>query len=201
VIPKAHLTHELKSLNDKLSSLPPEALLTFPPLTAKDFAIFGAVIQTYNYIEFNLRRAMSTFSAVGLLSSEQRKRLPRLAGFKLTQAVKEVATEIHRTTGMDGEAESHLEAIQQNQPMRNLLAHWAARRVPDEDYFLLVGKDDRDARQVLGKELKLDVVGTCLVDAKALEGLIGFLEPHERWAAEKASEWYKRYIEQPKRSP
>lgn len=201
MIPRQHLTPELEALNAKLGSLPPEVLLTFPPPTTRELAIFGAVIQSYNYIEFNLRRAMSTFSTVGLLSPQQLKHFPRLAGYKLTQAVKDVASEIFRTTGMDGDAGPHLTAIQQNQPIRNLLAHWAARRVPGEDYFLFLGKDDRDARQALGKELEFDVAGKCLMDAKALEGLVAFLEPHERWAAEKASEWYKRYIEQPKRSP
>ncbi|MGA0602964.1 hypothetical protein ACO2Q3_19805 [Caulobacter sp. KR2-114] len=194
-LPNAHVTPEIRRLNSWLDSLPTEALMAFPQPTPQDFAVFGGVIQIFNYIELNLRRSMAAFDAGGVLPSHLRRSARQLSGYKLTAAVRDTAAEIHRNTGLDGEAVAHLDAIALNQNMRNLLAHWAARRIPGEDYLVLLGKDERDAAQVLDGPLSVDTVAKAIVQASALAGLVDFLAPHQNWLAEKTSAWYGRYVE------
>jgi hypothetical protein len=79
--------------------------------------------------------------------------------------------------------------------LRNLLGHWAARRIPNEDAIVLLSKDENDAMQVGGAYLANGHVKSAILDLADIRGLIDTqLMPIELWLAEKISEWRKRYI-------
>jgi len=194
MIPKPFSTPELEAVSAFVDAQPPHVLVGYQPPTVQDLATFGAVIQTFNYVELNLRRALAAFEAGGVLPSALRSKLARLSGQALIEAVSDTAEAIHAASGQDGEAGAHLQALHAQQPMRNLLAHWAARRVPDRDFLVFISKDDRDAKQALGAGLEGDVIARCVVHASALTGLIDFLRPHELWVAHKVTVWHARYL-------
>ena len=46
-----------------------------------------------------------------------------------------------------------LAIIERRREIRNLLGHWAARRIPNEDAIVLLTKDESDAMQISGAYL------------------------------------------------
>jgi hypothetical protein len=66
-----YATPKLKELQIQIESLPAGEILRFPPADRDMLLAAGILVQTYSYIELNLRRCTDTFAHAGL-------HLPRL---------------------------------------------------------------------------------------------------------------------------
>jgi hypothetical protein len=76
-----------------------------------------------------------------------------------------------------------------------LLAHFAGKRYPKEDVYVFASKSDRDARQVLGRDLGAHRVHFAIAGRSELFELEKLLNGHLAWLSEKIPEWDKRYLE------
>lgn len=139
------------------------------------------------------------FAQAELLAPAIAKRHRKLASSELVPALKQ------GVAGMDGAMEdiasalARLDEIELRRSFRNLLGHWAARRIPGEDAILLVTKDARDERQISSQDgLGGDDVTTAIMDLADLRGLLEHMGDYDHWIAEKTAEWFSRYVGLPR---
>ena len=62
-----------------------------------------------------------------------------------------------------------------------MLVHFAGKRFPNEDVYVFVSKSDKDARQVLGKELTGHRVHFSIAGRSELFELERLLNDHQDW--------------------
>jgi hypothetical protein len=77
-LPPEHRTARIDSLQAIVASTPRDKLMDFPALQPVDHQLIGIFIQLFNYMDFNLRRAIETFAQARLLQG-------RAAGKHMTQ--------------------------------------------------------------------------------------------------------------------
>jgi hypothetical protein len=78
--------------------------------------------------------------------------------------------------------------------VRNLVSHWTARRIPNEDTIMLTSKDESDAKQIRSTYLDTGRVSTAILDLADLRAVFDQVTQIELWLAAKISEWHKRYV-------
>ncbi len=79
----------MEMLEAIVAATPREMLMDFPALSALDLQLIGMFVQQFNYIDFNLRRAIETFAVAKLLRGEAAKSYPKIHGSKVSIAVQE----------------------------------------------------------------------------------------------------------------
>ena len=130
-----------------------------------------------------------------MLQGEAAKKYPKIHSSKVASAVQDsvkatdpAVEDIHETIRI-------LEIIERRREIRNMLGHWAARRIPNEDAIVLLTKDESDAMQIDGAYLGNGYVKSAILDLADIRGLVvNELGPFELWLAQKISEWRKRYV-------
>jgi hypothetical protein len=194
-LPPEHKTARIMHINSIVANTPAAQLFEFPVLQPADHQLIGAFIQYFNYIDLNLRRAIEAFAHARLLQGDAAKRYPRIHSSMVAAAVQDAVRVMDPKLEDITEAIRILEIIERRREIRNLLGHWAARRVANEDAIVLLTKNERDAMQTGGTYLGQGGVKTAVLDLADMRGLIqNELIPFELWLARKASDWWKRYV-------
>lgn len=137
-LPQHHPTGKLRAIESLLDD---EIFRSTENLQAEDLQLIGAIVQTYNFIELNLRRCISLFAHSGMMSSPRSsKNIGDLVVAVKAQVVKmdPYVEDISHSIAM-------LDEIELRRPFRNLLAHWAARRIVNQDAMILFSVDNKDA--------------------------------------------------------
>lgn len=161
-------------------------------LVPEDFRIIGAYVQMYNFIEFNCRRCVEIFALAGLLTGRSRQKPQRTSISDLVPTIKTVVERMNPTVEDIRDSLAKLDEIELRRSFRNLFAHWAARRIPNEDAIVLFSMDGFDQKQIFGVDNPLeDVAQTVIVDLADIRGLIVHMSDYERWIASKTSEWHR----------
>jgi hypothetical protein len=106
--------------------------MEFPVLTALDLQLIGVFIQEFNYMDFNLRRAIETFAHAKLLRGEAARTYPRIHSSKVSVTVQEAVKQMATSVENISETVANLVVIERRREIRNLLGHWAARRISGE---------------------------------------------------------------------
>jgi hypothetical protein len=116
----------------------------WPMLTEKDYTQFGKIIVLFSYIDVSIRRIVEAAGNAGILGDAWKGRVRKL---NITEAEEAVMS-------LDWSDENRvaLTQIADRRGLRNLVAHFAVRRFPDDDAFLFFTKSDRDFKRLFGKE-------------------------------------------------
>lgn len=176
----------LASLTGDLSDL--------EPLTESDFCLIGKYVQLYNFIELNMRRSVEALAAVSLLDSKHTKEPARIPSAQLVTALKHAVSRMDPAIEDIQQSHEKLDELELRRKIRNLLAHWAAKRIPGEDAIILFSKSGHDEKQISGRyTLGVSVTRTAFMDLADIRGMIEHLGPYEVWLAQKTSEWHHRY--------
>jgi hypothetical protein len=123
------------------------------------------------------------------------QRYPKIHSSEVAEAVQQSIKAMDSSIEDIQEALRVLYIIERRREFRNLLGHWAARRIPNEDAIVLLTKNENDAMQTGGAFLGSGHVKSAIMDLADLRGiLINELIPFELWLANKAGEWRARYI-------
>jgi hypothetical protein len=128
-------TQKIQQLQTQIDALPPGEMLRFPGPDQDMLLATGVLVQTYNYIELNLRRCVEAFVHANLLpeSSWVGPQAKLLQSTRLVEAVKKALV---RMTPVPADLQDwtvKLDEISLRWSMRHMFAHWALRRVPNED--------------------------------------------------------------------
>jgi hypothetical protein len=194
-LPPEHRTPRIESLEAIVASTPPEQLMDFPVLQPMDHQLIGMFIQLFNYIDFNLRRAIETFAQAKLLQGKAASKYPKIHSSEVANTVQNTVKAMDAVIEDIPEAIRILSIIERRREIRNLLGHWAARRIPNEDAIVLLTKDESDAMRIGGAPLASGYVKSAILDLADLRGLlVNELTIFEPWLAHKISDWRKRYI-------
>ena len=171
-LPPEHRTARIDSLQAIVASTPRDQLMDFPALQPVDHQLIGIFIQLFNYMDFNLRRAIETFAQARLLQSKAAGKYPRIHSSEVAKAVQDAVKAMDASIEDIPEAIRILSIIERRREIRNLLGHWAARRIPNEDAIVLLTKDEGDAIQIRGEPLADGYVKSAILDLADLRGLI-----------------------------
>ncbi|MFV8808927.1 hypothetical protein ACNSPD_02445, partial [Yersinia enterocolitica] len=97
------------------------------------------------------------------------------------------------------EAAERINEIIYRRDHRNILAHWAGKKIPGRDAFVFLTSDLEDMKRV--KKMKKEdnfiitsgLVHYAIYEADELRGLSTHIYEYEVWIAHKASEWIERF--------
>jgi hypothetical protein len=178
-----------------VAATPRDRLIDFPLLQPSDHLMVGVFIQTYNYMDFNLRRAIETFAYAKLLPPKASKKYPKIHSSDVAGIVQESVRAMDSAVEDIPDTIQILTIIERRREVRNLLSHWTARRIPNEDAIALLSKDENDAMRVSGAYLANGHVKSAILDLADIRALIdNQLLPIEQWLGKKVSDWHTRYI-------
>jgi hypothetical protein len=81
-----------------------------------------------------------------------------------------------------------LNQIAERRGLRNLIAHFAVRRFPNDDAFLFFTKSDRDFKRLYGRDPESGTIMTAILECSQLND--GFRHIHElqKWVTKASSE-------------
>ncbi|RUW49790.1 hypothetical protein EOA32_21400 [Mesorhizobium sp. M1A.F.Ca.ET.072.01.1.1] len=155
----------------------------------------GRFVASYSFIELNLRRSVEFLHRAGLLPETYQKRpILKLPTHALVSAVKDAVL------GMDPKKEdikrtsASLDEIEYRRSIRNLFAHFAPTLMEGKDAIVFLTRSETDALQALGQPLGEDGICYAILRRSDLIGIEKHIRHYEQWIAEKASEWWKRYL-------
>ena len=182
-IPEAFESEQLKELRAYYETLELGDLL---PLEREDMFLIGAFVQVFNFIELNLRRSIEVFCAADLIE--------RKKSFHTSELVELVKTAVTRLSIAGAELDDilgKLDEIEFRRPYRNLLAHWAGRRIPKHDAIVLLSMDGKDALAALGAStISQDYCAYSIMLLPDIRELLAHVSTYGEWLAKKTAEWH-----------
>src|SRR5579872_3516396 len=152
-LPPEHRTPRIEELEAIVARTPREKLIEFPLLQPLDHQMIGMFIQLFNYMDFNLRRAIETLAHAKLLPIDAAQAYPKIHSSKVASAVQGAVKAMNADLEDIADTLNLLTIIERRREVRNLLGHWAARRIPDQDAIVLLSKNEADAMQAGGAYL------------------------------------------------
>jgi hypothetical protein len=184
-IPTAHVTPDIAALQAAAEAFMKGGFKGGPP-EKDDLVVVGAFVTTFNFIEFNLRRAIRLFKEKGALTEAETKKAP--VG-ELPNLVKKGLHCIGLTQAETARIHAALDEIALRQPFRNLLAHWALRHLPDTDAVVLVTMDEKDAKQIGQTVSHYQHLSYCVMQMADLRGLAEHVIKIEQRLARDVVSW------------
>ena len=168
-----------------LKQVTKEDLSAWPMLKKDDYVAIGAIVVLFSYIDFNLRRLVETYDAAGLLQPPWKGKSKRLN-------MADTATAAAGMLPWPEQNKAAFEKIEYLRGLRNLVAHFAIRRFPNEDAFVFMGQSDKDYKKHFGGEAPPWVSVTAVLDGPILPGVIQEIEELQKWLAKATSDIEKQ---------
>jgi hypothetical protein len=175
-LPSSSETPRTRHLQDIVEAASAEDVSNWPMLNTKDYELIGAYIVLFSYIEFNIRRVVELFDEKGMLEPPWKGKAPDLRTSDLAAAVQSLEC-------WEEKGRKALEEVEELRKFRNLAAHFAVRRFPNEDAFLFVAKSKRDYRRVFGEDPPPGAALTSVVDCAQIRGALKHVEHVQNWLA------------------
>ena len=200
-LPKAVDAAKVQAVNEALGKMSPQELGALPPLDNDDLRLFGAISQHYCFLDLNLRRALEIMHMAKRLPAEHLAKYPRYTDAALTDILRGSVEKMDSSVENLEEALFRLEEIGRCRTYRNLLNHFAGKRYPNEDVYVLASKNDKDAEKVMGKKLDGHRVHFAVAGRAELFELEKLLNNHQAWLSKKIPEWDERYLKNGTETP
>jgi hypothetical protein len=168
-------------LKQIVESSTPQDMMSWPHLTDTDYALWGKFTVLFCYLDFNLRRMVQDLDDAGKLPTPWRGKVTKLSMHEVEQALRTTLT-------WDEKGLKDFDRIPTLRGLRNVIAHCAVRRFPNDDAYFFNTVNERDYKQVLGIEPKNGSMLTAFVDAHLVNNALGELDGIQDWIAYKASD-------------
>jgi hypothetical protein len=130
----------------------------------------------YSAIDFAQRVAVELMDDSKMLSSRWAGKASRLTITDVSQAIQSTKLWSEPNKFAWGRIDEH-------RRVRNLVAHFAVRRFPNEDAYYFMTKSASDFQQVYGKRPELESVLYGVMDAAQLRAIIPELEQLLAWCS------------------
>lgn len=184
------VTHaeSLKYIQTLDAELGDDALSKLEPLTYGDAALIGHLIQSFNFLEYNLRRSIEIFAHAGLIAAVKNPHSSKLA-----EIVKAGVAAMDLDVETAGVICQTLDDIELHRDIRNHLAHWAAKRIKGHDALYLMSLDHKDAIRRTGSKGDHETSIYCIMNLADLRGLLQHISKQDVWLAEFTAQWFIKY--------
>jgi hypothetical protein len=130
----------------------------------------------FSYIDFNLRHLVEGYDDAGLLQ-------PPWKGKSKVLNTADIAKAASTMLPWPEASVNAFSKIEYLRGLRNLVAHFAIRRFPDEDAFVFLAKSAKDYKKHFGGDPPPGAAVTAVLDGPILSGVIGELEGLQNWLA------------------
>jgi hypothetical protein len=194
-------TPKLQQLQMQIDALPPGEILRFPAIDQDMLLVAGVLVQTYSYIELNFRRCVEIFAHAKLLGAPWARNPTTIQSARLVEVVKDALIRIVPKPSELPDWNGKLDEIALRWSMRHMFAHWALRRVPREDYIILMTNDGREVKRLHklshGRHPPMLAVGQltyALMNAADARGVCEHMVLYEKWIAQKTADWFQQYV-------
>jgi hypothetical protein len=162
MLPRSKPNDRLLALQAKVDACTADDFASWPEPTKDDLSLMGGYILLFNYIDLNLRRMAEILELAG--------KLPKpLKGGVAALSITDVEGLLLATDLSDNNRIA-FENISEFRGMRNLLAHFAIKRFPQDDAFVLMTKSTRDYRREFGREPPPGVLFTAVFEVPTDQG-------------------------------
>lgn len=151
-----------------------ENVLAWPQLTNDDLVLFARIIHMYSTIDFLLRMTLEIMDDAGMLALEWRGKTAKLNMYKINEALR--SAQIWNSDHLAAFAD-----IEEYRRTRNLVAHFIARRFPDDNAYIFMTKSAADFEKVYGGAPPAGVMLYGVADAEQLSGIIPALKAIQSW--------------------
>jgi hypothetical protein len=176
VLPKNIETPRLRYLQNIVEASAAEDLASFPMLNEKDYVLIGGLIVLFSYIDLNLRRVVEVYDHAGLLLDPWRGRTGKLDASEVAAAIQSMAC-------WDPPGRDALASLEELRSVRNLIAHFAIRRFPNDDAFLFIAKSARDFKKQFGTDPKPGALLTAVAEVEQTKRALRHIEHVQNWLA------------------
>ena len=151
MLPPSVETPRLKELMKISNEASPEEISKWPELLEKDYLLVGAIVILYSYIDLDLRRIADIEDVVLSLPDWSEPNTYALNHIKKMRAV------------------------------RNLVAHFAIRRFPNDDAFIFVTKSARDFRRYFGTDPEPGAVLSAVAEREQVKQALLHIQGLHTW--------------------
>jgi hypothetical protein len=139
----------LSRIDDQFEIDPDAFIEATDELTTEDYAFIGQMIQLYCFADFCARRVIDAIREAAF--GPHKRNASRLMEKEVFPALEKAAKLL-----WDGNVKTNLlkaaGTIGMHRHMRHNFAHWAARRIPGEDVWIILSKDAREGKRRDGRE-------------------------------------------------
>jgi hypothetical protein len=177
MLPKSTVTPRLAELQEKLIAVTGKEIAAWPQVTRDDIVLVGCVITLYSYIDMDLRRIVEAAENVGVLPTPYKGKISKMTISDAEKAVMSLPDWSAPNT-------IALKRMQEMRGLRNLLAHFAIRRFPDDDAFVLVTKSITDYKREFGTEPASGEAMTAVIEVEQVKATIHEIQRVQTWLAE-----------------
>ncbi len=154
-------------------------------LKKEDYIAVGGIVVLYSYIDYNLRRVVEGYDDAGRLQPPWKGKSKRLN-------MTEIAKAAHSMLPWPEQNLKAFMRIEELRGLRNLVAHFAMRRFPNDDAFAFIGKSEKDYKKHFKGEPAPDISVTAVLDGPVLPGVIGEIEALQNWLAKATADIEKQ---------
>lgn len=153
-----------------------ESFSTWPMLKKEDYIAIGGLVVLFSYIDLNLRRMVEAYDHAGCLQTPWKGRSGSLNAAEIERAAQSILPWPEQNMRA-------LRRMEELRGLRNLVAHFAIRRFPDDDAFVFIAKSARDFKKQFGTEPPAHAMLTAVLDGPVLPGIVKEVEDLQNWVA------------------
>jgi hypothetical protein len=176
----------LKALAEKACTTL-DGLNDWPSPTKEDFCLVGGYVVLFSYVEMNLRRILEVFERTHPPHQYWKGKAGKLSAAGVAAAAQKLP--------FWGDVErAALARLERARHFRNLVAHFAIRRFPNDDAFLFIAKSANDYKQVFGEEPPHGVLLTAYVECEPIRLALKEVEHIQNWIAQVAPKLEKELL-------
>lgn len=174
----------IKQVEERLEADPEGFLVNTMDLRQSDFVLIGRLIQLYCFADLNARRIIDTLRHAAF--GAETRNASRLQDAQVFPKLREIVTELWESNLKDGLFRA-ADTIELHRTLRHSFAHWAARRITNEDALILFTKNAREAERRDGDPQDPDELKYAIVPIAGLLEEVHKLDGHAKYLAESAA--------------
>jgi hypothetical protein len=188
----SQLLAQLAEIKARFDADPDGFLATTDDLRESDFALMGRLIQLYCYSDLNARRIIDALRHA-LIGPEARY-ASRLQDAQVFPKLREIVAELWESNLKEGILKA-ADTVEMHRIHRHNFAHWAARRVGNEDALVLFTKNAREAERRDGEAQEPDELKYGIFPLATFGRELEKLDGHAKYLAEAAVHVERHFAE------
>lgn len=187
-LPDEITNDKIAAISEQLGKMSSQEIGALPDLEGTDLRCFGRLIQSFCFVDLNLRRAIEVFELAGKLPNKWKKDYPKINDAALTEVLADSVRTLDPNCEPIEETLTWLSAISKFRSFRNLAGHAAAKRYPNENVFIFANKNSGDAKRA-GQSLPKHGFMFSVVARAEFFDMVQAAVESQKWLSGKLAKW------------